>query len=134
LKKQPVDQNNGKGLPEEIVPSTWGRLILALKVYRPATWLLLLAGSLVLFTRDADNYIAWRGGSRILSSVLLVFSLLSFCDAFETLCHYTANNKAEDKILRMVTRDHSLVDPLAQLPLCLMTERQPINHSKGGIS
>jgi membrane-associated phospholipid phosphatase len=82
LKKQPVDQNNGKGLPDQIVPSTWGRLILALKVYRPAAWLLLLTGSLVLFLAwmpPEMRMIIWRGlvARGILSSMLLVFSLLA---------------------------------------------------------
>ena len=36
-------------MSEEIVPGTWGRLILALRQYRPVAWLVFLTASLVLF-------------------------------------------------------------------------------------
>ena len=87
-----------------------------MSVYRPITWLVFLTANLVLFLAwmpSQIRMIIWYGliAQGNLSSMLLVFSLLAFCDAFETLRHYTSNNKTEDKILRMVTRDHPLAEP-----------------------
>jgi hypothetical protein len=99
LKKQPVDQNNGKGLPEEIVPSTWGRLILALKVYRPATWLLLLTGSLVLF-------LAWMPPEMriiILHGGVAQESCLVCC-LFLAYCHFVTLLRLYATILLIIKR------------------------------
>jgi membrane-associated phospholipid phosphatase len=72
-----MDPNNGKRFP-----SIWGRLILALRVYRPVAWLVLLTASLVLFLAwmpSQMRIIIWHGltARGILSSMLLVFSLLA---------------------------------------------------------
>ena len=74
--------HNGKRLPEEIAPDTWGRLILATKKYRPVAWLAFLTVSLVLFLAwmpSQMRIIIWHGlvARGILSGMLLVFSLLA---------------------------------------------------------
>lgn len=73
---------DGKRLPEEVVPGTWGRLILAMRKYRPVAWLVFLTASLVLFLAwmpSQMRIIIWHGlaAQGILSSMLLVFSLLA---------------------------------------------------------
>jgi membrane-associated phospholipid phosphatase len=77
-----VNRPNGNREPEEIVPDTWGRLILAMRVYRPIVWLVFLSASLVLFLTwmpSQMRMIIWHGlvARGILSSMLLVFSLLA---------------------------------------------------------
>ncbi|OGN97274.1 MAG: hypothetical protein A2Z71_00155 [Chloroflexi bacterium RBG_13_50_21] len=77
-----MDPNNGKKLPEELVPNTWERLILALRVYRPIGWLVFLTASLVLFLAwmpPQMRMVIWRSliARGILSSMLLVFSILA---------------------------------------------------------
>ena len=74
--------HNGKKLPEEIGPSTWGRLILAMREYRSVAWLVFLTACLVLFLVWMPSHmriIIWRGlaARGMLSSMLLVFSLLA---------------------------------------------------------
>jgi len=69
-------------LPEPIVPGTKGRLILALRKYRPVAWLVFLTASLVLFLAWMPaqmRMIIWHGlaARGILSSMVLVFSLLA---------------------------------------------------------
>ena len=74
---------NGKRLPEEIVPGTQARLILAIRrVYRPIAWLVFLTASLVMFLAwmpSPMRMIIWHAlvARGILSSMLLVFSLLA---------------------------------------------------------
>ena len=66
----------------DVVPGSPGRLILAIRKYRPVAWLLFLAASLILFLawmpapmrRVILNALVARG---ILSGMLLVFSLLA---------------------------------------------------------
>ena len=66
----------------DVVPGTPGRLILAIRKYRPVAWLVFLTASLVLFLawmpapmrRIIWNALVARG---ILSGLLLVFSLLA---------------------------------------------------------
>jgi len=75
-------------------PGTWGRLIHALRVYRPVAWLVFLSASLALFLAWMSSQmrmIIWYGrvARGIRSGMLLVFSFLAFCDAFETLRHNT---------------------------------------------
>lgn len=77
-----MNPQNGKRLSEEIVPGTWGRLILALRVYRPVAWLVFLTASLALFLAWMPaqmRMIIWNGlvARGLLSSMLLVFSLLA---------------------------------------------------------
>ena len=77
-----MNPHNGEQLPEEIVSSTWGRLILAMRKYRPIAWLVFLTASLVLFLAwmpSQMRMIIWHGlvARGILSSMLLVFSLLA---------------------------------------------------------
>jgi len=77
-----VNPPDGKRLPEEVVPGTWGRLILAMRKYRPVAWLVFLTASLVLFLAwmpSQMRIIIWHGlvARGILSSMLLVFSLLA---------------------------------------------------------
>ncbi len=77
-----MNPHNGKRLPEENVPGTWGRLILAMRKYRPVAWLVFLTASLVLFLAwmpSQMRMIIWHGlaARGILSSMLLVFSLLA---------------------------------------------------------
>ena len=77
-----MDPHNGKRLPEDKVPGTWGRLIRVLRVYRPIAWLVFLTTSLVLFLEwmpSQMRVIIWQGLSArgILSSMLLVFSILA---------------------------------------------------------
>lgn len=77
-----MNLNNEKGIHEEIVPSAWGRLILATNKYRPAAWLVFLTASLVLFLKWMPfqmRLILWHGlvARGILSSMLLVFSLVA---------------------------------------------------------
>ena len=77
-----MDPHNGKGLPEEIVPGAWGRLILVMRKYLPAAWLVFLIASLVLFLvwmPSQMRIIIWHGlaARGILSGMLLVFSLLA---------------------------------------------------------
>ena len=50
--------HNGMRLPEEVGPGTWGRLILAMRVYRPVAWLVFLMASLVLFLAWMPSQIA----------------------------------------------------------------------------
>ena len=73
---------NGKRSPEEIVPGTWGRLILATKKYRPIAWLAFLTASLVLFLAwmpSQMRMIIWSGlaARGVLAGLLLVFGLLA---------------------------------------------------------
>ena len=63
---------------------------------------------------------------------MAVFIIKVLCDAFETLHYYTSNHKAEDKIFRMVTGDHSLAEPLGQLSLDHQTKWLPLGTLKGG--
>ena len=77
-----VNPPNGKGLPEGTVPGTWGRLILALRKYRPVAWLVFLTASLVLFLIWMPSWmriLIWRSliARGILSSMLLLFTLLA---------------------------------------------------------
>jgi membrane-associated phospholipid phosphatase len=77
-----VNPHNGKRLPEEVVPSTLGRLMLAMRKYRPAAWLVFLTASLGLFLAwmpPQMRIIIWHGlaARGILSTMLLVFSLLA---------------------------------------------------------
>jgi membrane-associated phospholipid phosphatase len=77
-----VDSHNGNRLPEEIVPVTWGRLILAIRRVRPIAWVGFLTISLVLFLvwmPSQMRSVIWRGlaARGIVSSMLLVFSLLA---------------------------------------------------------
>jgi membrane-associated phospholipid phosphatase len=77
-----VKPHNGKRLPEEVVPGARGRLILAIRKYRPVAWLVFLTASLVLFLAwmpSQMRIIIWHGlvARGILSSMLLVFSLLA---------------------------------------------------------
>jgi membrane-associated phospholipid phosphatase len=77
-----VNPHNEKGLSEEIVPGNWGRLILALRKYRPAAWLVFLIVSLVVFLAwmpSQMRILIWLGltARGILSSMLLVFSLIA---------------------------------------------------------
>jgi membrane-associated phospholipid phosphatase len=73
---------NDKRLPEELVPGIWGRLILAMKEYRPVAWLAFLTACLVLFLAwmpSQMRMIIWHGLTvrGLLSSMLVVFSLLA---------------------------------------------------------
>jgi membrane-associated phospholipid phosphatase len=77
-----VNPHNGKRLPEEVVPGTWGRLVIATRKYRPVAWLVFLTASLVVFLvwmPSQMRIIIWHGlaARGILSSMLLVFSLLA---------------------------------------------------------
>jgi membrane-associated phospholipid phosphatase len=77
-----VNPTDGKSLPEKIVPSAWGRMILAIRAYRPVAWLVFLIATLVLFLAwmpSQMRLIIWHGliARGILSSMLLVFSLLT---------------------------------------------------------
>ena len=77
-----MNPNNGKRLPEEIVPGAWGRLILVIRNFYPVAWLVFLIASLVLFLvwmPSQMRIIIWHGlvARGILSSMLLVFSLLA---------------------------------------------------------
>jgi membrane-associated phospholipid phosphatase len=77
-----VNPHNGKRLPEELVPGTWGRLVIATRKYRPVAWLVFLTASLVVFLvwmPSQMRIIIWHGlaARGILSSMLLVFSLLA---------------------------------------------------------
>lgn len=77
-----MNLHSGNSSPEEIIPDTWGRLILTLRKYRPIAWLVLLTASLVLFLAwmpPQMRIIIWHGlvARGILSSMLLVFSLLA---------------------------------------------------------
>ncbi len=77
-----MDTHNEKRMPEDIVPDTWRRLILGMRVYRPIAWLVFLSASLVLFLYwmpSQMRMIIWHGlvARGILSSMLLVFSLLA---------------------------------------------------------
>ena len=77
-----MNPTNGKRLPEKIVPSAWGRMILAIREYRPVAWLVFLIATLVLFLAwmpTQMRLIIWHGliARGILSSMLLVFSLLT---------------------------------------------------------
>jgi len=79
---QPVKPLNGNRLPEEIVLGTWGRMILGTRKYRPATWLVFLTASLVLFLAwmpSQMRILIWHGlaARGILSSMVLVFSILA---------------------------------------------------------
>ncbi len=77
-----MNPHNGKRLPEEIVPSAWGRLFLATRKYRPVAWLAFLTVSLVVFVAwmpSQMRMIIWHGlaARGILSGMLLVFGLLA---------------------------------------------------------
>jgi membrane-associated phospholipid phosphatase len=77
-----VNLHNEKRLPEEIVPRTWGSLILAMREYRSVVWLVFHTVSLFLFLAwmpSQMRMIIWHGlvARGILSSMLLVFSLLA---------------------------------------------------------
>jgi len=77
-----VNLQDGKILPNEKDPSTWGRLIHAMRVYRPVAWLMFLIASLVLFLAWMPSQmrnIIWHGlvARGILSSMLLAFTLLA---------------------------------------------------------
>jgi len=79
---QPVNPNNGNGLPEATLPGIWGRLALATKKVRPAAWLVFLIASLVLFLAwmpPQMRMIIWRGlmARGMLSAMLLVFIVLA---------------------------------------------------------
>ncbi|RPI26843.1 MAG: phosphatase PAP2 family protein [Chloroflexota bacterium] len=71
-----------KKLPEEVIPSAWGRLILVMRKIRPAAWLVFLIASLFLFLAwlpPQMRLMIWRAlaARGILSSMLLVFSILA---------------------------------------------------------
>ena len=77
-----MNLQDGKNLPEEKVPGTWGRLTHAMRVYRPVAWLMFLIASLVLFLAwmpSQMRIIIWHGlvARGILSSMLLAFTLLA---------------------------------------------------------
>ena len=77
-----MNLQDGINLTEEKDPSTWGRLIHAIRVYRPVAWLMFLIASLVLFLAwmpSQMRMIIWHGlvARGILSSMLLVFTLLA---------------------------------------------------------
>jgi membrane-associated phospholipid phosphatase len=77
-----VKPHNGNKSPVEIIPGSWGRLIIATRKYRPVAWLVFLTISLVLFVTwmpSQMRIILWRGlaARGILLSMLLVFSLLA---------------------------------------------------------
>ena len=69
-------------LPEKIIPGAPGRLVLAIRKYRPVVWLVFLIASLIVFLGWMPaqmRTIIWRAlvarGS--LSGLLLVFSLVA---------------------------------------------------------
>jgi membrane-associated phospholipid phosphatase len=77
-----VNPNNETRLPEKIIPGKPGRLILAIRKYRPVAWVLFLMASLILILALMParmRTIIWHAlvvrGS--LSSLLLVFGLLA---------------------------------------------------------
>ena len=75
----PLDETR---IPEQIIPGTPGRLILAIRKVRPVVWPVFLAASLVLFLAWMPaqvRLIIWHAlaARGILSGMLLVFSLLS---------------------------------------------------------
>jgi membrane-associated phospholipid phosphatase len=77
-----VDPLKGKSLPEKKGHAAWERLILVLRVYQPAAWLVFLSASLVLFLTwmpSPMRTIIWQGLSArgLLSSMLLVFSIVA---------------------------------------------------------
>ncbi len=77
-----MNPHNGKRLPEEIEPGTWGRLNRATKKYRPVAWLAFLTASLVLFLAwmpSQMRLVIWHGlaARGILSGMLVVFGLLA---------------------------------------------------------
>jgi membrane-associated phospholipid phosphatase len=77
-----VKPHNRQRLPEVTVPGIWGRLIHALRVYRPVAWLVFLTASLVLFLAwmpSQMRMILWHSlaARGILSGMLLVFGLLA---------------------------------------------------------
>jgi membrane-associated phospholipid phosphatase len=69
-------------IPEKVIPGTPGRLILAIRKFRPVAWMLFLTASLVLFLawmpapmrKIIWNALVARG---ILTGMLLVFSLVA---------------------------------------------------------
>ena len=77
-----MNPQNATNLPEKIVPGSPGRVLLAIRKYRPVAWLVFLATSLVLllvWMPAQMRLIIWhalivRG---LLSSLLLVFSILA---------------------------------------------------------
>ena len=73
---------NGTNLTEKIIPGRPGRLLLTIRKYRPAAWMVFLAASLVLFLAWMPaqmRTIIWHAlvARGILSSMLLIFSLLA---------------------------------------------------------
>ena len=77
-----MSPNEETRLPEKIIPGEPGRLILAIRKYRPAAWLVFLIISLVLLLAwmpFAMRVIIWQAlvARGLLSGMLLVFSLLA---------------------------------------------------------
>ena len=74
--------NDETRVPEKIIPGKPGRLILAIRKFRPAVWLVFLIVSLVIFLAwmpAAMRVIIWQAlvARGLLSGMLLVFSLLA---------------------------------------------------------
>ena len=68
--------------PNEVIPGTLGRMLLAARKYRPVAWLVFLVASLVLFLGWMPSQmrtIIWHAlvARGVLSGMLLVFSLLA---------------------------------------------------------
>jgi len=77
-----VNPHNETKLTEKIIPGNPGRLIIAIRKYRPVAWLVFLSASLVLilvWMPAQMRVIIWHAlvARGILSSMLLVFSLLA---------------------------------------------------------
>jgi len=77
-----VNPQNGTNLTEKIIPGSPGRLLLTIRKYRPAAWLVFLIVSLVLLLAwmpSAMRVIIWQAlvVRGLLSGMLLVFSLLA---------------------------------------------------------
>ena len=77
-----MNPQSGTNLTEKIIPGSPGRLLLIIRKYRPAAWLVFLIISLVLLLAwmpSAMRVIIWQAlvVRGVLSGMLLVFSLLA---------------------------------------------------------